>query len=162
MPFRRAALAIPQGNATCNVAAIAAPQGNATPLRSDAGGCQDAWDAAVEASFRAGFPFKDRAGVWHNEEKHLSHVAVVLAQMLEKHPEKPRLETGLAICEFRAWPLPHRRANFKAAPVVQSVVIAACLFCCLRIDQTQTKLHSLFVADPRRQPTKKKHILKCM
>ena len=89
MPFRRAALAIPQGNVTCNVAALAAPQGNATPLRSEAGVCQDAWDAAVEASFRAGFPFKDRAGVWHNEEKKMSHVAVVLAQMLEKHPEKP-------------------------------------------------------------------------
>ena len=91
MPFRRAALAIPQGNVTCNDAALAAPQGNATPLRSDAGGCQNAWDAAVKASFRAGFPFTDRVGGRQNEDSNLPHVAVVLAQMLEKHPEEPRL-----------------------------------------------------------------------
>ena len=33
-------------------------------------------------------------------------------------PREAATETGLAICEFRAWPLPHRRANFKATAVV--------------------------------------------
>ena len=57
-----------------------------------AGGCQDAWDIAEDKSFFSGFPFDDGHGVRHNQEKNLSHVAVVLAKMLVNHPEKEQPE----------------------------------------------------------------------
>ena len=52
------------------------------------GGFQDAWDKAEDASYLAGFPFKDRHGKDQNTEGHKSYVARVLADMLAIYPEK--------------------------------------------------------------------------
>ena len=74
----------------CHVSAVPASlqkAGGRQDAWDIAGGCQDAWDIAEEKSFSAGFPFTDRAGVRHNEEENKSHVAVVMAKMLQRHPD---------------------------------------------------------------------------
>ena len=74
----------------CHVSAVPASfqkAGGCQDAWDIAGGCQDAWDIAEEKSFLAGFPFTDRTGVRHNEEENKSHVAVVMAKMLQRHPD---------------------------------------------------------------------------